>query len=127
MRIGQVARATGTTTRALRYYEQKGLLTANRTTAGYREYGDEAVTRVRNIRELQSVGFTIDDIRLFTGLLDRPVPTTFTVVNTEVCGTAMHIAQRRLRAMGERIERLAALYDELARRLDVPPLSVGTD
>lgn len=37
MRIGALARAVGTTTRTLRYYEQEGLLTSARTAAGYRD------------------------------------------------------------------------------------------
>ncbi|MFI7537334.1 MerR family transcriptional regulator [Streptosporangium sp. NPDC049376] len=117
MRIGQAARAAGTTTRALRYYEKEGLLQAPRTAAGYRDYSQDDITRVRNIRELQGVGFTVEDIRLFAELLDRPVPATFTVVDTEVCGTAMRVAQDRLTVLGERIERLTTLHGQLAGRL----------
>ncbi|MEK8171174.1 MerR family transcriptional regulator [Streptomyces sp. M19] len=38
MRIGDAAAAVGMTTRALRYYEQRGLLTARRTASGQRDY-----------------------------------------------------------------------------------------
>ena len=63
MRIGELAAAAGTTTRALRHYEHEGLLTSGRDPNGYRVYGEHAVVRVRNIRELLAIGFTIADVR----------------------------------------------------------------
>src|SRR3954463_8843424 len=42
MRIGELAQRTGTTPRALRYYEQQGLLAPERGESGYRDYGDDA-------------------------------------------------------------------------------------
>ena len=48
MRIGEVAQASGTTTKTLRYYEEFGLLpAADRTPAGYRDYGPEVLDRLR--------------------------------------------------------------------------------
>ncbi|UZI28651.1 MerR family DNA-binding transcriptional regulator [Streptomyces sp. CA-278952] len=46
MRIGELARRAGTTTRTLRYYESRGLLPARRAENGYRSY-DEGDTSVR--------------------------------------------------------------------------------
>ena len=44
MRIGEGARAAGTTSKTLRYYEEVGLLpAADRTPAGYRDYGAEVL------------------------------------------------------------------------------------
>ncbi|GAA5151654.1 MULTISPECIES: MerR family transcriptional regulator [Amycolatopsis] len=57
MRIGELARRAGTTTRALRYYEEQGLLRPDRTGNGYREYGEDAVVRVAQIRALLDAGF----------------------------------------------------------------------
>jgi DNA-binding transcriptional MerR regulator len=75
LRIGELARATGTTARALRHYEQAGLLTSRRAANGYRFYADaeRTVTRVRNIRELLDVGLTLDDVRAFGPCLDDDV------------------------------------------------------
>ncbi|MDN5855287.1 MAG: MerR family DNA-binding transcriptional regulator, partial [Actinomycetia bacterium] len=47
MQIGELARRTGTTTRALRYYEQQGLLSSNRNSNDYRTYDEGSVTAVR--------------------------------------------------------------------------------
>jgi DNA-binding transcriptional MerR regulator len=56
MRIGELARRTGVSVRALRYYEEEGLLPAERTPGGHREYPESAVARVRRIQELYAAG-----------------------------------------------------------------------
>ncbi|WP_049565261.1 MerR family transcriptional regulator [Nonomuraea sp. SBT364] len=117
MLIGQAARAAGITTRALRYYEQQGLLETRRTSAGYRDYSETDIARVRNIRELLRSGFTVEDIRMFVPLLDRPVPLTFTVLDAGMCEVALRVAQDRLAVLSERIERLTDLHARLAARL----------
>lgn len=58
MRIGDVAAAAGVSTRALRYYEEQGLLTSVRSPAGQRLYDDDAVDRVRWIQNLYSAGLS---------------------------------------------------------------------
>ncbi|MEW2357872.1 MerR family transcriptional regulator [Spirillospora sp. NPDC029432] len=73
MRIGELARATGTTPRALRHYEQAGLIDSARAGNGYRVYDQRAVTRVRNIRVLLEAGLTVDDVRAFLPCLDGDV------------------------------------------------------
>ncbi|WP_067667164.1 MerR family transcriptional regulator [Nocardia miyunensis] len=57
MRIGELARRSGTTTRALRYYEEQGLLEPERTGNGYRDYSETSLLRVRQIRALLDAGF----------------------------------------------------------------------
>ena len=56
MRIGEVARRTGISQRALRYYEEQGLLRPVRRPSGYREYRETDVRAVRNIRTLMAAG-----------------------------------------------------------------------
>ncbi|MCO5974843.1 MerR family transcriptional regulator [Actinoallomurus sp. WRP6H-15] len=56
MRIGELSRRTGVSERSLRYYETQGLLTAERTPGGHREYADSAVDRVARIQELYTAG-----------------------------------------------------------------------
>ncbi|MFJ4342022.1 MerR family transcriptional regulator [Streptomyces sp. NPDC088915] len=61
MRIGDAA---GTTPRALRLSEQRGLLPPPvRTPSGRREHGPDDVARVRVVRELLALGLTIEDVR----------------------------------------------------------------
>ncbi|MGW5660553.1 MerR family transcriptional regulator [Streptomyces sp. NPDC003758] len=56
MRIGELSRRTGASPRALRYYEEQGLLSPLRRPSGYREYEERDVTTVRRIRVLLSAG-----------------------------------------------------------------------
>ncbi|MFF1469478.1 MerR family transcriptional regulator, partial [Streptomyces mirabilis] len=74
MLIGELAAQAGTTTRALRYYEEQGLLESDRTSAGYRLYEPGAVRRVRNIRELLSCGLTVEDVKSLLAYLDADLP-----------------------------------------------------
>lgn len=59
MRIGELAAATGSTPRLLRYYEERGLLRPERAYNGYREYSELLVLQVQRIRDLLSTGMPI--------------------------------------------------------------------
>ena len=63
MLIGELARRTGASQRALRYYESQRLLTAGRGANGYRHYDEDAVVVVRQIRALLRAGLTTEVIR----------------------------------------------------------------
>ncbi|UUW90346.1 MerR family transcriptional regulator [Nocardioides sp. WV_118_6] len=65
MLIGELARRTGTSTRALRHYEDTGLLVPDRTTGGYRTYAAADVARVAQIRTLLAAGIGTATIRRF--------------------------------------------------------------
>jgi DNA-binding transcriptional MerR regulator len=62
MRIGELARRTGTTERALRYYEEQGLLRPARLPSGYREYDAGDLDTVRHVRTLLAAGLTTEVI-----------------------------------------------------------------
>src|SRR5688572_13795569 len=63
-RIGEVAELTGLTVEALRYYERLGLLPrAPRTASGRRRYGPEAIDRVKFVKQAQTLGLTLREIR----------------------------------------------------------------
>ncbi|MFZ3561790.1 MULTISPECIES: MerR family transcriptional regulator [unclassified Streptomyces] len=58
IRIGEVARAAGVSVRAVRYYEQQGLLVAERSPSGQRLYRQDAVTLVRFFQQMYAAGLT---------------------------------------------------------------------
>ncbi|MFT4397726.1 MerR family transcriptional regulator [Gordonia lacunae] len=62
MLIGELARRTGTTRRALRYYEEHALLIPDRDPNGYRRYRGDAELRVHQIRGLLAAGFSTEVI-----------------------------------------------------------------
>ncbi len=62
--IGKVAARLAVTADTLRYYEKNGLITpTSKTAAGYRLYNEDVVRRVRFIKQAQSCGLTLSDIR----------------------------------------------------------------
>ena len=63
MNIGQASRASGVTTKMIRYYEQTGLIpAADRTDSGYRDYSDTDVHMLRFIRRARDLGFSVAEI-----------------------------------------------------------------
>lgn len=56
MKIGELARRTGASVRALRYYEQQGLLRPERRPSGYREFRTNDIALVERIQNLISAG-----------------------------------------------------------------------
>jgi MerR family copper efflux transcriptional regulator len=64
LRVGDIARATGKTVRAIHLYEELGLLKpATRSTGGYRLFDESAVDRVRWIDSLHGLGFSLQEMR----------------------------------------------------------------
>jgi DNA-binding transcriptional MerR regulator len=75
VRIGEVAAAAGVSVRALRYYEEQGLLTADRSPSGQRHYQESAVERVRIVQQLYAAGLTSKDIVEFLPCMHTDVAT----------------------------------------------------
>src|SRR3989442_15096311 len=62
--IGEVAKRSGASRKALRLYEAAGILPApRRTQSGYRVYSSEALDLLAFVRQAQRLGFTLDEIR----------------------------------------------------------------
>jgi DNA-binding transcriptional MerR regulator len=111
VRIGELAQLAGTTPRALRHYEQAGLITSYRAHNGYRVYDEGMVVRVRNIRHLLDAGLTIEDIQEFESCLDDDVATA------PPADKGIQIALNRLAVLDERIATRAEARDRLAGTL----------
>lgn len=72
MKIGALARATGASVRALRYYESEGLLDPRRDASGHRTYTDDHTRRVLEIQEFFTAGLCSRRIRELLELTSRP-------------------------------------------------------
>ncbi|MEU9376026.1 heavy metal-responsive transcriptional regulator [Streptomyces sp. NPDC048255] len=62
-RISQLAERSGVPATTLRFYEDAGLLPADRTPSGYRMYGEDAVERLAFISSAKLLGLALDEIR----------------------------------------------------------------
>ncbi|MBE1878956.1 MerR family transcriptional regulator [Myceligenerans pegani] len=70
MRIGELAERTHVAPRLIRYYEQQGLLTADRASNGYRTYGEEHVERVTRVASLVRAGLTTKLVKVLLDMED---------------------------------------------------------
>lgn len=115
MRIGDAAAAAGTTPRALRFYEQRGLLPPPpRTASGQRRYGQREVDRVRIIRELLGLGLTIGDIHRCADRLDQLNGDGLPAYGSPGCDQSRGVVQRSIAALDVEIARLVDLRESLA-------------
>src|SRR3954465_14088918 len=101
--IGKVARRAGVATSTVRFYERRGLLTADARRSGQRRYRVETLRRLVFIGMLQDAGLALDDI---AGILDAA-----SVVEWKA------IAARRLAVLDEQIARLQQAREYLAGAL----------
>ncbi|MEV0678476.1 MerR family transcriptional regulator [Actinosynnema sp. NPDC050436] len=112
MRIGELAQRGGTTTRALRYYESLGLLTARRTANGQREYDEDGLRLLAEIRSLADIGFALEDTRPFVECL-RDGHTS-----GDACPASVAAYRRKLAELDECLARLAAARDRVRTQLE---------
>jgi len=72
MKIGEVARASGVSVDAVRFYERRGVLPApERLASGYRIYTSATVARIQLARRLQALGLTLDEVIEALHVADR--------------------------------------------------------
>ncbi|VEA72249.1 Copper export regulator [Serratia rubidaea] len=73
MNISDVAKKTGLTSKAIRFYEEKGLVTAPiRTGNGYRSYNPKHIEELTLLRQARQVGFNLDECRELVALFNNP-------------------------------------------------------
>jgi len=65
MQIGELAKKTGASARALRHYEERGLLIPERNSAGYRDYDQEDIIRVAQIKTMIDAGLNAVSVKRY--------------------------------------------------------------
>nr|WP_063818089.1 MerR family transcriptional regulator [Herbidospora sakaeratensis] len=101
--IGQLAQATRTTVRALRHYDEIGLLRpTERTPNGHRRYGPEDLRRLYRIRSLRTFGMSLEEI----------------ATSLEAPGAMETLLHAQLAILSRRAAELDALKAQLTRLLD---------
>ncbi|KJY21310.1 MULTISPECIES: MerR family transcriptional regulator [Streptomyces] len=111
MRIGELAKRAGTSTRTLRYYEARGLLPARRADNGHRTYDEDDLRLLREIRTLQDFGFELEETRPFLECLRAGHPAG------DSCPASLAVYRRKLAELDDLIGRLADVRDQVERQL----------
>jgi MerR family mercuric resistance operon transcriptional regulator len=102
--IGKFAAAGGVGVETVRYYQRRGLLEMPTQDNGPRRYGPQDLSRLHFIRQAQSAGFTLEQIRELMALDasdDRE--------------RAQELAMARVRALDAKIEELTRARNALQR------------
>jgi MerR family mercuric resistance operon transcriptional regulator len=102
--IGELAAAGGVGVETIRFYQRKGLLETPVRGDGIRHYGPGEVRRLRFIRQAQTAGFTLEEIR---ELLDLDA--------TEDRSRARELAKTRIAALEAKIADLQRAHAALGR------------
>jgi Cd(II)/Pb(II)-responsive transcriptional regulator len=105
MKIGELAKVTGTQVETIRYYERKGLLAPSaRTEGNFRVYANEHAMRLSFIRHCRSLDMTLDEIRKLLCIRDAP---------TEDCAEVIGILDAHIGHVASRIRELRVLEEQL--------------
>lgn len=97
--IGKIAERAGVATSTVRYYERRGLLLPDARVSGQRRYREDSVRRLVFVGMLQDAGLSLDDID--------------GIINAGDVDEWKAIAQERLLALNEEIERLESARNYL--------------
>lgn len=109
MQIGELARHTGLSRDALRFYEKRGLIRTLRRPNGYRHYGPEAVFILEYVRTAQRLGFSLTEI-------EAEVPA---LVQGGLSGDRIaNILREKIALVDARIAEMQGLRDDLVARLE---------
>ncbi|NYT64795.1 Cu(I)-responsive transcriptional regulator [Alcaligenaceae bacterium] len=105
MNIGQAAKASGISSKMIRYYETIGLLpSVARNVAGYRQYTVTEVQLLRFIRRSRDLGFSLDRIRTLIGLWQD---------TTRKSGDVKQLAQQYMHELDDDIAKLISIREQL--------------
>lgn len=116
MKVGELAKRTGLSVRALHYYDEIGLLQPSKLTdSGHRLYGQAELVRLQQIKSLRQLGFSLDEIR---ACLDTPQFSPQRVLR-------LHL--ERLRDQIDQQERLVALLETLSASFDFGSVASADD
>ena len=105
MKIGELAKVTGTPVETIRYYEREHLLPSPaRSEGNYRVYDPEHGERLAFIRHCRSLDMALDEIRTLLKFKDAP---------SENCGGVNALLDAHMGHVAHRIRELQALKRQL--------------
>jgi MerR family mercuric resistance operon transcriptional regulator len=102
-KIGQLAEMAGVHLETIRYYQRLGLVPMPRRAHGtVRRYGEDAASRLRFVKRAQSLGFSLDEVRLLLELAEG-----------QHCAETRTLAERKLGLVQKKIADLRGIQGAL--------------
>lgn len=120
MRIGELSTRSGVSPRSLRYYEQQGLLSSERTASGYREYDEAAVAQAATIHLLFGMGLAREVVVSVLGCAGPAAPASAHAELTARLPGVLEDLDRRLAAMTQTRAQIAAFLEGRSPRAIEP-------
>lgn len=110
MKIGELAKETGLSTKTIRYYEGIGVLPeAHRLPNGYREYEAATIDRLAFVRDAQAAGLSLTEIQLILELRDEGEST---------CGHTIVLLESHLADIDRQLVELGRTRSRLNKMID---------
>ncbi|MCL4162976.1 UNVERIFIED_CONTAM: hypothetical protein GTU68_054156 [Idotea baltica] len=104
MNISEVATLSGLSVKTVRYYDEIGLVTANREDNGYRSYDDSMLKTLRFLQRSRSLGFSIEECRSLVSLYKD---------KKRASADVKRLAQARIGDIEKKIKELESLKQNL--------------
>lgn len=106
--IGKIAKRAGVSTSAIRYYERQDLLRPSRLVNGYRVYDEDTIKTLRFLRQAQTLGITLREIKQLLEL---------TRDGRRPCKAVRQLAHQHLTEIDAKIRQLRSLRHTLRNLL----------
>lgn len=104
MTIGALARAAGVGVETVRFYQRKGLLDTPVRTSGFRKYAQDDARRIRFIKRVQGLGFTLKDAQVLLDLASC-TPETRPVL-AKACADKINQIEQKIADLNQMVENL---------------------
>ena len=123
MQIGEVAEQTGLSLRTIRYYEEVGLVTPSaRSAGGFRLYSEIDVARLRLIRRMKPLDFSLEEMKDALEALDGLEDAETSAVERERLVDRLKMyreaADTRVKALKEQLEVAEGFASDLRREIN---------
>ncbi len=104
MNIGAASRRSGLPAKTIRYYEEIGLIAADRAQNGYRDYSEMHIGRLQFLHRSRNLGFSVEECRQLLSLYDD---------KQRASAEVKAIAETKLADIDRKLKELSSLRDAL--------------
>lgn len=105
MNIGEIAEKSGLPAKTIRYYEDIGLVTPQRSDNGYRHFTNADLHKLTFLCRSRTLGFSIEDCRTLMALYED---------ETRASADVKSVAKQHLSRIDEKITQLQSMHDTLS-------------